>query len=647
MSRNALHQTQSRCLNPRVRHANPPYRIECQDCKYLIQDALIENRYRVTGYIGQGGYGDVYEIRELSQLGNNRTLALKILRADRAEQAKIDTITQEATQMVQLEHDHILKVLYSGLLDSQRPYFVMERAVGTLRDVFRNADGQPRLALVEELVPYLDQAANALHFIHQNNAMHQDIKPQNFLIGSKGQLFLSDFGTTAYLRIDTNIKTHITVPNYDGITFAYSAPEQIKYHRRREADQYALAASVYELLTGQVPFSPSEYPRLENLFFAIANLPPQLPQARNPKIPLEITPVLMRALAKDYQYRYPGVLDFALAYKEAVQQVQRRCYCDACGFQSPTTAKQCENCKADQHQELCSYCRTSIRFGQRFCTQCGHLTMSSRATVKSSLVDVTIHQRYIVRFLLKDTRDVLVAVASDQQEQGRLVVLKRWRCINVLEEKRQKEFAHYTRETYHLKTLLHPRVPRVLDRFIENSYYYVVFSYIPGDTLEERVQKKYVPLAERDVLNYTYTLLNILQALESNNLPQRYIDITPANIILGPASQPMRASLVGFRTPPLSTTRRLSLSSPYSPDLSAYELLEDNQRISIYTLATSMYYALTATVPTKELLKLPIKGFNSDVSEEFSGILQKALAIKGSGYLGYAEMQRDIRRLLQ
>src|SRR5205807_5895264 len=124
-----------------------------------------------------------------------------------------------------------------------------------------------------------------------------------------------------------------------------------------------------------------------------------------------------------------------------------------------------------------------------------------------------------------------------------------------------------------LAHLKHPLVPSVLERFIEGRHYYLVFKYIPGESLAERLQKLLRPLPEREVTGYMHTLLNILAALEQQKPPLRHYDISPANIII--EQQRRRAILTGFQLPPPApdrqdklslhrTTRKIAVS-PYLP----------------------------------------------------------------------------------
>src|SRR5207245_5429299 len=126
-------------------------------------------------------YVHVYKVREPAHLG--LVLALKVLRLDQFNEKALDNFFNEARRIANLQHPHILPVYNFGQLEDERPYLVMEYAPRTIIDLFRREGGGRRLALAEELEPYVRQAAEALHDVHNNGLIHQDVKPGNLLIG--------------------------------------------------------------------------------------------------------------------------------------------------------------------------------------------------------------------------------------------------------------------------------------------------------------------------------------------------------------------------------------------------------------------------------------------------------------------------------
>jgi serine/threonine protein kinase len=636
----------ARCLNPRAGggHENPASAVCCQRCDFLVQGAHVGN-YEVVSFIGAGTYGYVYKVREPAPL--SRILALKVLRLDQFNDKAQTSFFQEARRIANLHHTNILPVYNFGQIEGDgQPYLVMEYAPQTILDLFRKPDGSRRLAFAEELVPYIQQTADALHYIHSGGLIHQDIKPGNLLIGRGRQVLISDFGTTFYL----GMQTHASLGEVTG-TAAYMPPEQWKGNPRRDSDQYALAICCYELLAGRPPFT---HKRIEEMWNAHLKDTPPSPQRWNPRIPVEVSAVLMRAMAKDYHQRYHSITDFADSYTNAVETALQRYVCQQCGQQNRTGAQRCAFCGAEYDHRSCPYCAAPVRFGQRCCSACGRLILPPGTIFHSPLVGVSLRQgRYTIKRVLKQAEEthVMTAVATDAQDNEKLVVLKRWECADTPLTRRAKDVAYYEQATAALAQLKHPLVPAVLDRFAEGRHYYMVMTYIDGESLEERLQKLLHPIPEQEVIGYMNSVLNILIALERQQPPIYHFDISPANILL--ERQRGRVALTGFQiAPPPSdnvspvgtqgrTTRKLVVS-PYMP-------IQDkpyDRRSCIYALAASMHHALTNIAPPHYPTYPPVRMLNAHVSSALETILSRALvedvAVR---YQNYEALKKDLQRL--
>lgn len=635
-----------RCLNPRGGHENPDKAVCCQRCDFLVQGAHI-GVYEVVSFIGAGSYGYVYKVREPMPL--SRILALKVLRMDQFNDKALASFFQEARRIATMQHPNILPVYNFGRLEeNEQPYIVMEYAPQTILDLFRKSDGTRRHAFAEELIPYLQQTASALQYVHDNGMIHQDVKPGNLLIGRNGQVLLSDFGTTLYV----GMQTHASLGEVTG-TAAYMPSEQWQGNPRRDSDQYALAICCYELLTGRTPFT---HKRLEEMWNAHFKETPPPPQQWNARVPVEVSAVLSRALAKDYRQRYHSITDFADSYTKAVNTALQRYVCQHCGQQNRSGAMRCAICGAEYDNRRCPYCDTPVRFGQRCCTSCGRLTIPASLVSHSPLMGVSVRQgRYTIKHVLKQSEETgtMVAIAWDAQAHDQKVVLKRWECSDGPLAQRAKDVAYYERATEPLARLHHPLVPAVLDRFAEGRHYYMVMAYVDGESLEERLLKFLHPLSERDVLGYMNTLLNVLIALEKQRPPLRHYDISPANIMI--EGKRGRAILTGFQVPPppttiraariegrIRTTRKLAIS-PYLP-------IQDkpyDQRTCIYSLAASMHHALTNVAPPHYPAYPPVRLLNPNVSVALESILSRALIEDNyARYQSYTDIQRDVQRLL-
>jgi len=269
--------------------------------------------YEVTDLLGSGGYGDVYQVREPAPL--SRMQALKVLRIDQFNEKAFWSFFDEARHISNLQHPNILPVYNFGQLEDGRPYFVMEYAPRTINDFFCRDGGDRRPASVEELEPYVHQAAEALQYVHKNGLIHLDVKPGNLLIGRYEQLLLSDFGIAFYL----GMQAHASRGEVTG-SAAYMPPEQWQGNPQRNSDQYALAICCYELLTGRPPFQGNRIA----LEYQHIYTPPPPPSTFNPRLSAEIDMVLLYGLAKEPNKRFASISAFALAFQQATQGIKER-----------------------------------------------------------------------------------------------------------------------------------------------------------------------------------------------------------------------------------------------------------------------------------------------------------------------------------
>ena len=161
----------------------------------------------------------------------------------------------------------------------------------------------------QQLLPYLEGAAAALQYAHDNGIIHLDVKPANLLLDGADRLLLADFGVSALLEG----YTHASLHGYVG-TPLYTAPEQWLEQPRAASDQYALAVTCYQLLTGHAPFTGNLYSIMHG---HIETAPPPLREFQ-PLIPEEVEAVILHALAKEPTNRYKDILTFAHTYRAAL-----------------------------------------------------------------------------------------------------------------------------------------------------------------------------------------------------------------------------------------------------------------------------------------------------------------------------------------
>lgn len=260
--------------------------------------------------LGTGGMGDVY-LAEQQRVGN-RLVAVKIVPADDAgssPESIRDTqhrFQREAALLGRLRHDNILPVYDSGT-EQDLLYLVTEYVPdGSLADSIRGT-ARHKLTLPLPLpfaVDVVSQIASALEYTHENNIVHRDVKPGNVLIrvepNGHWHCMLADYGVARTINT-TSPRTQVTG------TFAYMAPEQFHGQFFPATDQYALAIMTFQLLAGRTPFEGDMAALAKAHMY---DTPPSLHKI-NPAVPAAVDAVLVRALAKDPQQRYPSVAEFA------------------------------------------------------------------------------------------------------------------------------------------------------------------------------------------------------------------------------------------------------------------------------------------------------------------------------------------------
>ncbi len=260
--------------------------------------------YRLTRLLGRGGFAEVY-LGEHTLLGT--TIAIKVLYAQVAQE-DMAQFQQEAHILASLRHPHIVRILDFGI-EERTPYLMMDYAPhGTLRARHPKGTVLPAATIIE----YVKQVAEALQYAHENKIVHRDVKPENMLIGAQNEILLSDFG----IALVTQSSHNQNMASMGG-TIAYMAPEQIAGQPRRESDQYALGIVVYEWLCGVCPFRGS----FTEIAAQHSVTPPTSPLAHLPTLLPEIEPVILTALAKRPEDRFPSVRAFANAFEQACQGV--------------------------------------------------------------------------------------------------------------------------------------------------------------------------------------------------------------------------------------------------------------------------------------------------------------------------------------
>jgi serine/threonine protein kinase/tetratricopeptide (TPR) repeat protein len=250
-------------------------------------------RYRIESVIGEGGMGKVYKAHD-SDL--DRTVALKLVRPELAkDENSLQRFKQELLLASSISHRNILRIHDLGDVDGVK-FISMAFVQGMdLHDLIAKLGRLP----TERAVNIAKQLAGALEAAHAEGVVHRDLKPRNVLIDVDDHIYISDFGLAKSLDAD---KTGMTRVGEVLGTPRYMSPEQAESKSAdNRSDIYSLGIILYEMLTGEVPFTGES--SLQVMFQHVQQKPKD-PRLLNPEMPEYLAAVILKCLEKDPALRY-------------------------------------------------------------------------------------------------------------------------------------------------------------------------------------------------------------------------------------------------------------------------------------------------------------------------------------------------------
>lgn len=282
---------------------------DVDEARKLITDP----RYIIDEFIGSGAMACVYKVRER---GTPNVYALKLLREQYRQRKRFKEIFQrEATHMRDLQYPNIVR-FYKFVLEEHSAYILMDYVQGkALTDYIRQSRQTGQLIAIDKIVRIMAQIARAISYLHTEGFIHRDVKPGNILlVGEDESAFLTDLG----------IAGAMDEPSLSGA----GTPSYMPYEQQTRAtidhtvDTYAFGIMLYELFTGEKPFTPSPSLPFEEARKAIVELHRKAPvppiSAKRSDLPPIIDTFFEQALAKTSGERYPDILDFARDIHEAL-----------------------------------------------------------------------------------------------------------------------------------------------------------------------------------------------------------------------------------------------------------------------------------------------------------------------------------------
>jgi serine/threonine-protein kinase len=246
-------------------------------------------KYRILEPLGSGGFGTVY-LAEDTWI--DKRVAIKV---PHRQNIDFGELLREPRLLASLNHPNIVTVNTAEKQDGVF-FIVMEYVPGDTLETIILEQGALELP---RALDYTCQIANAVEHAHRQGVIHRDLRPANVFVGDRGVLKVGDFGTSRFLEIAAHGTTVIGSP-------PYMAPEQFEGRAVFASDLYSLGVTMYQMLTGALPYdtpSPTDIDRLKRGELV------RPPRARNPAIPTEIDAIVMRALRGDVAARYQHAED--------------------------------------------------------------------------------------------------------------------------------------------------------------------------------------------------------------------------------------------------------------------------------------------------------------------------------------------------
>ncbi len=298
-------------IKPPTPPTPPPQEQPPSDVPPVADDSLLGlqlDEYRLDALLGQGGMAQVYYGWDVRL---KRHVAIKIIDVPfRTNSDYIVRFEREAQAIAQLDHPHIVRLYRYGEANGLL-YMAMQYIEGVdLDSVLADHRDEGKFIAPQEAARIARAVCLALDYAHSKGVIHRDIKPSNIRLDRQGHAILTDFGLVLLTEVGT--RGEIFGSPY------YIAPEQAISSARAvpQSDLYAMGVILYEMFTGDVPFDAKE-----PLDIAMLHLtePPRPPRELRPDISPELEAVLLKALAKEPEERYPNGAALADALDQALQ----------------------------------------------------------------------------------------------------------------------------------------------------------------------------------------------------------------------------------------------------------------------------------------------------------------------------------------
>ena len=269
-------------------------------------------RYQIISRLGRGGFGVVFLAKDADL---DRLVALKLPHLHRAQhQNYLQTFLREAQTLARLDHPAVVPIYDCGLISDGRCFVVSKYIEGRDLAHLMSQGPLPHANIARLLI----DVAQALDHVHRARIVHRDIKPANILVGDNGRVYVADFGLA--------LRDEPVSGGHEGLagTPSYMSPEQVRGEGHRidgRSDQFSLGVVMYEMLTGEKPFSGGAS---HDVLYRIMTRDPVPPRELKRSIPAELNRICLKLLSKLASQRYAETIELAEDLREWLNKAEFR-----------------------------------------------------------------------------------------------------------------------------------------------------------------------------------------------------------------------------------------------------------------------------------------------------------------------------------
>ena len=284
-----------------------------------LPPTLTASRFVVERELGRGGMATVYLARETK---HERQVAIKVLNPEVSAIYGTDRFLREIGIAARLSHPHLVPLIDSGEADGVLYYISAFVPGGSLRDKLTEAHTLP----IGEALRIAEEVGAGLDFAHRAGIVHRDVKPENILFAD-GHALLADFGIARVFGTAADSGPHttgaMTQPGMAMGTPQYMSPEQAAGESDLDAasDIYSLACVLYEMLTGETPFTGRSTREIMSKHITEK---PRRPRLLRPELSIVVEDAILRALDKDPRKRFRSTVDFSQALRSERRATPRQ-----------------------------------------------------------------------------------------------------------------------------------------------------------------------------------------------------------------------------------------------------------------------------------------------------------------------------------